>query len=1166
MKRRILIFLTALLGIFAATVPSAYAASPADAVSSNAVQQQIAPAVMLRSDDDPTVITDACGNPTALEGDHPNLVVQGEEIDVEERASSKLLPINRWSEATSNFYTNIDEGMFSLNMERMTRENVAGTLFSVASTIWAGTTSTAIWATAFCPIDNMAGPVDKAVGSFGNLLLNEGGAGLITMALVGIILAALWSSRRGTGLQFAWKEVLGKVAIIALLVLMVQGAMDATDGRRGTGLSPANIVDTTNEVISDLATVASDGLLSISSDAQYAAQMNYKTFNCRSAVNSLNEMYRTTHMATDGAGGLTASIPLMLSNSWVETGYMMWMRAQFGPMQGNLDNSPQNHAACYVLDWSSGLPQATKDRNNMESRADLMGTVLRGGYHDGEFESDVVSLHGAIEDNSDTPREERQVNRIIAPESAEEQHKAMMFLSICDVNRSSGADTGYSQDFWQVRDGFEDMVTPEDCHTAWNADDGDATSGEYHEKNLDPFEMPNNKSDVFDELGQGSPMAEYVNHVNGSHPIGAVGAAGIMAISSIILFIVFGFTSLLVVLTRAALILVIVYLFAMALKALFTKDSFQPVRKAAMVLIGTALLATFVMMLYGLIIGLSSLMNVVGAGFMGIGSIPYLLWVTFTPGMAILLLHFLFKWAKLPSPMTMNGAKAWGKGLALDGGNATINATGGNAGGSAMDRAKRTGSSLMNRMRGGRNRADSREGSIEGQMKEDRQEQQSEHAFAGASADGHAEGSMAGDLSAQTSDGVSVKGTGGTGTGVGAGGTGGMVDAETEAAAEPTRDDKKKVAQLRRMEQQEAKRQQRAELMNSLKPRNLGSTLWNRTKSGLSAMKARGVRGNLRKAASTAAKVGGVATVAGALGLAGGLPLMAAGAAGVVGAKALKRRMEARGLAGRQSRDTFNRDVEAYVAAGRPEIEDERSSLRESLSESAQSAQQQAAESRAGQWAQDKFDAASDSVHGFTDGVKDKATGAKEVTAGYWHKAKDSVADAGTTMADTFKPAHKQSGATEEQKDTAYASRHGFDAHDPEQLAAAHDARIKQEQQDHKDNVRKEATRRARRARRADVKEHNESLSGQARSAREAMNASSNPDQRPSKDQKPVNDQRSVNLPDPPQPEPTGEKPQKPVELPDPPSPEGPSASDVTGKSGDPKIRPDDGQIGGSRD
>lgn len=1153
MKRRILIFFTALLGIFAATVPSAYAASPADVVSSHAVQQQVVPAVVLRSDDDPTVITDACGNPTALEGDHPNLVVQGEEIDVEERASSKLLPINRWSEATSNFYTNIDEGMFSLNMERMTRENVAGTLFSVASTIWAGTTSTAIWATAFCPIDNMAGPVDKAVGDFGNLLLNEGGAGLITMALVGIILAALWSSRRGTGLQFAWKEVFGKVTIIALLVLMVQGAMDATDGRRGTGLSPANIVATTNEVISDLATIASDGLLSISSDAGYSAQMNYKTFNCRSAVHSLNEMYRTTHMMTDGAGGLTASIPLMLSNSWVETGYMMWMRAQFGPIQGNLDTSPQNHAACYVLDWSSGLPQASEDRNNMESRADLMGTVLRGGYHEGEFQSDVVSLHGAIEDNSDKDRVDRQVNRIIAPESPEEQHKAMMFLSICDVNRGGGADTGYSQDFWQVRDGFEEMITPEDCHTAWNADDGDATSGEYHEKNLDPFEMPNNKSDVFDELGQGTPMAEYVNHVNGSHPITAVGAAGIMALSSLILFVVFGFTSLLVVLVRAALILVIVYLFAMALKALFTKDSFQPLRKAAMVLIGIALLATFVMMLYGLIIGLSSLMNVVGAGFMGIGSIPYLLWVTFTPGMAILLLHFLFKWAKLPSPMTLNGAKAWGKGLALDGGNATINATGGNAGGNAMDRAKRTGNALMNRMRGGRNTADVREGSLEAQMKQDRQEQQSEHAFAGASVEGHAEGSMAGDLSAQASPGGSVKGQGGTGVG----GAGGMVDAETEASAAPTRDDKKKVSQLRRMEQQEANRQKRAELMNSLKPRNLGSTLWNRTKSGLSAMKARGVRGNLRKVASAAAKTGGVATVAGALGLAGGLPLMAAGAAGVVGAKALKRRMEARGLAGRQSRDTFNRDVEAYIAAGRPEIEDERSSLRESMSESAQAAKQRAADSRAGQWAQDKFNAASESVHGYTDGVKDKATGAKEATAGYWQRVKDRASDTGTAVADTFKPAHKQSSATDEQKDIAYASRHGFDAHDPEQLAAARAARVKQEQQDQQVKDERQQRRGRRAAHRADVKEHNQSLSVQARSAREAMNAANGHGQKPPSRQNPVQP------PDPPKPESASEQPQKPVILPDVPQPEGPSASDITGKSGDPKIRPGEGQGSG---
>ncbi|GAA2040451.1 hypothetical protein GCM10009720_21080 [Yaniella flava] len=1135
MKRRILIFLTALLSIFAATVPSAYASAPVKSMTTSAAQssmQTVMPAAVLRTDDR-DVITDACGNPEAFEGEHPFGVVAGEEIDAEERASSELLPINRWSESTSNFYTNIDEGMFDLNMERMTRENIAGTMFSIASTIWAGTTSTSIWATAFCPIDAMAGHVDEAVGDFGNLLFNEGGAALITLLLIGLIGMALWNSRRGTGFQVAWKELLGKIAVIALLVLMVRGSMAATEDQHGNGLSPANIVLTTNEVVSNLATIASDGLMSISEDAGYAQKGNGSpTLSCQVAVHSLNEMYRTTHMMTDGAGDLAASIPLMLSNSWVETGYMMWMRAQFGPIQGSMEDTPQNHAACYVLDWTSGLPQSSADRSDIESRADLMGTVLRGGYDNGEFASGAMSLTGAIQDaESDVDRIDRQVNRIIAPESAEEEHKAMMFLSICEPGDTIGVNEG----FWTPRDGFKDELglTSEDCHTAWNADDGDTASGDYHPKNLDPFEMPNNKGDVFDELGQGAPMADYVNHVNGSQPIGAVGSAGIMMISSVILFVVFGFISLMVVLVRAALILVIIYLFVMALKALITKDSFQPLLKAAKLLIGTALLAVFVMMLYGMIVAISSLMNNVGSGFMGMGSIPYLLWVTITPGMAILLLHFLFKWAKLPSPMTPTGAKAWGKGLSLDGGDATINAAGGSGGQDMAQRAKRTANNLTNRFRGNQQRADHRDGSREGQMKEERDNQQAGVGTGGPTSGDHAEGSMAGEMSAEGSGGVATATATGSGPGAGVETAGSASAGLNDGSGGPvTAEDKQAVARLRRMEQEAEKKQKRADLMNSLKPRNIGSTMWNGAKNGMAAMKARGVRGNLRKAASTAAKVAGVTTVAGALGLAGGLPLMAAGAAGVVGARAIKRRMEARGLVGRENRATFARDVESYVAAGRPEIGEQRGSVRENMAEQAEAVQQKAVESRAGQWAQDKVSVASEGIRNTTDNVKD-------TTANYWNKAKTGTASAATAVADTFKPAHQQSGATDEQKDIAYASRHGFDAHDPEQLAAAHDERIKREEEAHNVKAEKQERRGRRAAHRGEIKEHNQGLAQQARSAREAMNQSGNGQ----KAQK----QKPVKLPDAPQPEQpkTGEK------------------SDITGKGDTPNIRPTDGKSGG---
>src|SRR5699024_5738137 len=130
-------------------VPSGHAAEASSSTS---------PVMYADSFDEHTTVDgvnyDVCGNVQSVSNkDSP---VYSKEIDADDRASSLLLPINRWSESTSNFYTNLDEGVFSINMKRMQRESVAGSLFSFSSTIWEGTTSTSVWATAFCPLSTMA--------------------------------------------------------------------------------------------------------------------------------------------------------------------------------------------------------------------------------------------------------------------------------------------------------------------------------------------------------------------------------------------------------------------------------------------------------------------------------------------------------------------------------------------------------------------------------------------------------------------------------------------------------------------------------------------------------------------------------------------------------------------------------------------------------------------------------------------------------------------------------------------------------------------------------------------------------------------------------------------------------------------------------------------------
>src|SRR5699024_7606220 len=137
-------------------------------------------------------------------------------------------------------------------------------------------------------------------------------------------------------------------------------------------------------------------------------------------------------------------------------------------------------------------------------------------------------------------------------------HQAIMFYSMCVP---TGAETGKDDGFWTIRSGFDTDelgIKEKDCRAAWTMDN----SGEFHKKHLEKFQMPEKVADVYEKLGQGTPTASYVNHVNGSHPIGAVGAGGIMLMSSGMLFLVFGFISLVVVLVRAAMVAVMVYLFS----------------------------------------------------------------------------------------------------------------------------------------------------------------------------------------------------------------------------------------------------------------------------------------------------------------------------------------------------------------------------------------------------------------------------------------------------------------------------------------------------------------------------------------------------------------------------------------------------------------------------
>lgn len=928
-----------------------------------------------------SVQTDACGNPAYVETDsgHP-AYNSSEEIDTTEASSSNLLPANRWGESVGTFYSNLESGMFEFNLRQQSREQIGGFFFSSSSNVWEGTLATSVWATAFCPIDAVGHQIDVFLGTFGNALL-EAGMPLIIALLVILTIIAAWGSRKGTGFSMNWKDLIGKTAIIGVFILMVQGARDSNmeNGNwEPAGLSPGNIVKTTNTVISDFGGVVNQGLMNVSQDGSYAnfgIGEGQQTTDCRIAIASMHGAYETTFSGPEHTG-LASQIPVAVSDAWVNSVYVGYSRAQQGPYRpgddgtqtdGEVENgstSPHHYSTCYILDWTSPTPITNGEAETVtsDSRAMFLGRPM-GGYFS-EDHSYQDTAEGGLWFRVDMADADNVLRwpTFLAPHTtiptgsdddpvATMQERALAFWSTCRVRNGTEINDMESDDHWIIAQGFasgaSQPVTADQCASWWRAqgavraDDGDSLPQGFE---LDSAEVNN--------YGLPEYETEYIHYLNGVNPMGAIGAGFITLIASLFLFVIFGAIGLVVVVARAALLITMIYLFVTAIAALLPNQGFAAVLKAFKMLIGVVMLSVFAQVLYSVIIGFSTALNAVGSTFLQFGSVGYIGWIAITPVLALVGIHFIFKWAKLPSPMTMNGAKAWSKGLANEGGSAAGGAFGG--GGSAGAGAKHA---MSNVSKGYRNaslqQAVSRTGSREGQMEEAGREAQQKRGVVGNAVAGYGAGGVGGAVGGMmggrksSSAPAGAGGRGGSGgqaqadTSVGGGGAKGAGNRAKEAVmADEAGFEGQSHAEQKRVAQEasrQAKEQYKADAQSVRKARraerrkefedkylsqsvgadgkrriDVGASLGKTAGHARDAIKDRGVRGNLK----TAAKIAGVGAVASGVGA-----VPAAAIVGAWGAKkfasSANRGLASYGLGTKAARDQFSHQVGDYVSAGR---------------------------------------------------------------------------------------------------------------------------------------------------------------------------------------------------------------------------------------------------------
>lgn len=168
-------------------------------------------------------------------------------------------------------------------------------------------------------------------------------------------------------------------------------------------------------------------------------------------------------------------------------------------------------------------------------------------------------------------------------------------------------------------------------------------------------------------------------------PVGAVPMIGVGAVVLVLKFAVLAFMATMWASLFAALFRV---------DAPFRTVIWPPLARliGATILASGAALILSILALFGTAISSLFSMNGAGTSWSVIGA-------AMAPGLALFALHFAFKRANLPSPVTLGGARAWSKGGPLIAG-AAAGAVGGALGATAVGMAKNAGSAGMRKLAG----------------------------------------------------------------------------------------------------------------------------------------------------------------------------------------------------------------------------------------------------------------------------------------------------------------------------------------------------------------------------------------------------------------------------------------------------------------------------------
>lgn len=595
-------------------------------------------------------------------------------------ASSPLLPVNRWADATGNMHSRLDNTMLSDTHLLMQRNTFISSGMTVGNFMWSLGTGISAFSINFCVLGSLGGAADRIGAEIGKAVL---GSGLLAGIVVISVLILLFQARRRGGA--AWKTIIAKGAIVGLLSVMVAGSM-ASKGGGADGssapyqpglMSPGWIVTVLNNTVSSLASAPASALAMPTTETGKYDPNN--PLSCANYIQSLKSGYQETY----GAGGdkLASGVPLIMSTLWEETGLQTWRMAQFG--SSKLDGNTY----CHLLDWNANVP--VMGPSLASDKADAASTVraTMGRYY-APFYSESFYNSKAWQPTDNVSRD-----------------RSLVGFATCRLDAGGNPE---STDSWSIQETFasgdsKDKVSDEDCRL-WFTKAGDA-----------PEAM--DWSDSGDEVQKRTSdlrLRDFIMTLHGDYNYQGMTSVIAYNVSAFAMLLVFGLVSLSIIIAKMAMMVMIISVFFLLIMALLPSSGMDKLSGFFKMLLGMNIFIFGVQMIFALIAVLSRMLQGLGATFLGgDGSLFAIIWTGMAPLLAVYLLHMMFtKVMKVPSPFKLSAGLAWGASTAAIGGAAAagvgslLDRTAGHQGAKAMGAAKRAGgrglNSAMSAASGGR--------------------------------------------------------------------------------------------------------------------------------------------------------------------------------------------------------------------------------------------------------------------------------------------------------------------------------------------------------------------------------------------------------------------------------------------------------------------------------